>query len=137
MSKNIPASSRIILEQSTNIARGIQTDSCDDPFDFRSATVEPCSSACLKVISCNRELRIVLRGCLTVIYPQIPTAQLKSHSEDFSQCDTQRQKNDDVGEIVTQTCLCTPSFCNSVSEIPHSITNFIVMFIAVLTSHVT
>ncbi|KHN88065.1 hypothetical protein Tcan_08918 [Toxocara canis] len=134
MSKNIPAISKSILEKSANIPKDVQLDSCDDPFEFRSAIVEPCSSVCLKVVSENEGLRIVLRGCLTTIYPQLSSDHLESNSDDFSECDIKKQQTGEVGEIVTQTCLCTPSFCNSSPVISYDIfTTCTFMFIVALT----
>jgi len=116
MSKNIPIVSKDILRKTVNIPEKVQTEACNDPFDKEPSMVEMCDSACLKVVSENKYLRIVLRGCLTSIYRQLPTQMLHDYvanRNSISSCDEMRQETDVIGDIVTETCLCSTSYCNS------------------------
>lgn len=67
------------------------------------------------------DLKIVLRGCLTTFYKQspideFPLPMLMAGGIFPNSCDRQNQTTDTIGEIITDTCLCTKDFCNGVNS---------------------
>ncbi len=78
----------------------------------------------------------MLRGCLTTIYKQISLQDFPSFAGTATfGCDQQRQISESIGEIVTDTCLCTKNYCNSaVTNIVHrSFILFAVVIVLVIS----
>ncbi len=80
-------------------------------------TLEQCSNCkhthTYEVCFCS-DLQVVLRGCLDKLYEpgylQFPAPDSSGSYSDV--CDQQRQSSSGIGETVTDTCICTNSYCN-------------------------
>jgi len=124
MSNNVPPRSVEILSQTLNIPVNAQSAKCSDPFDSpmlsttsASVLVQDCKSACIKMVTDNKYLRVTIRGCLGELYrdgylnfplPENTASYLDS-------CDVQRQESHNI-DVVTDTCICTKDFCNVSSK---------------------
>uniref|UniRef100_A0A914UR52 Uncharacterized protein n=1 Tax=Plectus sambesii TaxID=2011161 RepID=A0A914UR52_9BILA len=144
MSRNIPNVTRTQLSRTVNTPAFAQDNDCNDPFSFFGAVkndgvrFEPCSTACVKVVSQNRYIHIVLRGCQSTLYAtqmeglpriMIPgVAQTNVSHELTTSCDVETEMHASIGEIFTTTCMCYDNFCNSAD-----VTSCSILFVLILS----